>query len=195
MPRTRQAFQQMRDERHDNILNAASGIFSTRGLAETRVEDLAAAAGISQGLLYRYFKDKEGVFIALLDRSVEHIVQRTQAAAVLPGTPLSRLTALTDQFLIGMKEEPQYFSLFSQAMALSGRVHETLNKLLTMFNLLHELVEAGQKEGEIVKGDSDQLVLLYLSCIFGLAAGTGLQVRRLTDHFPPAESILKILRA
>jgi AcrR family transcriptional regulator len=43
-------------------------VFAAKGLASTKIEDLAEAAGVSQGLLYRYFTDKEDVFLHFLSR-------------------------------------------------------------------------------------------------------------------------------
>ena len=93
-----------------------------------------------------------------------------------------------------MSEDPEYFQLFSQAMALSGRAHETIRKLETPVTMLRELIIEGQAAGEIVKRDPEQLVLLYLSCLYGLAAGVGFYIRRLKEHFPDAESVLQILK-
>ena len=194
MPRTKAAFQQIRDERKDQILNIAANVFATKGLANTKIEDLTEAAGVSQGLLYRYFRDKEEVFIALLERAISGAIQRAQNSISLAGTPLEKLRRLTEQFLLGMSEEPIYYQIFSQAMALSGRAHETIRKLDTLVRILHELIVEGQSSGEVSKQDPDQLALIYLSCLFGLAAGIGLHSRHLNEHFPITETILRILK-
>jgi AcrR family transcriptional regulator len=194
MPRTKEAFKQIRDERKEQILNISAKVFATKGLASTKIEDLAEAAGVSQGLLYRYFTDKEDVFIALLERAVSGAIQRAQNSISQVGTPLEKLRRLTEQFLQGMSEEPIYYQIFSQAMALSGRTHETIRKLETLVNILHELITEGQSAGEIAKRDPDQLVLLYLSCLYGLAAGRGFYSPALNEHFPDAEAVLHILK-
>jgi AcrR family transcriptional regulator len=194
MPRTEEAFQHIRDERKEQILNVSAKVFATKGLAGTKIEDLAEAAGVSQGLLYRYFTDKDDVFVTLLDRAINGIIQRAQTCIKRSGTPLEKIRWLTQQFLQGMSGEPAYFQLFSQAMALSGRVHETIQKLETLVKILHELIIEGQSAGEVAKRDPDRLVLLYLSCLYGLAAGRGFYSRALNEHFPDAEAVLQILK-
>jgi AcrR family transcriptional regulator len=194
MPRTKEAFQQIRDDSRQHILDESANVFARKGLANTKVSDLAGAAGVSQGLLYRYFTDKDDVFIALLERAIDGVTSYAQTAIQQTGTPLEKIHWLTKQIIQGMSEEPVYFQLFAQAMALSGRVYETLGKLETAVKILHELITAGQTMGEIAKRDPDQLVLLYLSCIYGLAAGKGLNIRWLDEHFPPAEAVLQILK-
>ena len=64
----------------DKILAAAAGLFATHRFHEARMEDIAAAAAVGKGTLYRYFKDKEELYIALLDRAADGISQRIYAA-------------------------------------------------------------------------------------------------------------------
>ena len=194
MPRTKEACQQIRDESRQHILDKAAEVFANRGLANTKISDLAKAAGVSQGLLYKYFTDKDDMFIALLEQPVTGAIQWTQASIEYIGTPLEKLRRLTEQFLRGMSEKPVYFRLISQAMALSGRVYETLVKLETVVKILRGLIAEGQTIGEVAKRDPDQLVFLYLSCLFGLAAGKGLNINWIDEHFPAAEAVLQIIR-
>jgi AcrR family transcriptional regulator len=194
MPRTKEAFQQIRDESRQNILAKAAEVFAKRGLADTKISDLAEAAGVSQGLLYRYFTDKDDVFIALLERAINGVINIAHTSIKQTGTPLEKIHWITKQILKGMSEEPVYFQLFSQAMALSGRVFDTITKLDTAVKILHELITEGQNVGEIAKRDPDQMVILYLGCIYGLAAGKGLNIGWLDEHFPDAEAVLQILK-
>jgi AcrR family transcriptional regulator len=78
MPRTKEVFQQIRDLSKQKILEKAAEVFANRGLANTRVSDLSEAASISQGLLYRYFTDKDDVFVALLDRAINGVTDYAQ---------------------------------------------------------------------------------------------------------------------
>jgi len=59
--------------------------------------------------------------------------------------------------------------------------------------LLHDLITEGQFAGEIARRDPDQLVLLYLSCLYGLAAGRGFYSTALNEHFPDADAVLQSL--
>ena len=79
-------------------------------------------------------------------------------------------------------------------MALSGRVFETLAKLETVVKMLRDLITEGQKVGEIAKRNPDQLVFLYLSCLYGLAAGKSLNIDWIDEHFPAAEAVLQVLK-
>ena len=54
-------------------MQSAMENFSKKGFDRTRMEDIAAAAGIAKGTLYLYFKDKEGLFYAICDHNLEEL--------------------------------------------------------------------------------------------------------------------------
>jgi AcrR family transcriptional regulator len=60
------------DERPSELLEAALRIFAERGYATTRLEDIAAAIGVTKGTIYHYFDTKE----ELLHRAIEHHHER-----------------------------------------------------------------------------------------------------------------------
>jgi AcrR family transcriptional regulator len=194
MPRTKEAFQQIRDESRQHILDIAAHVFVKKGLANTKVSDLAETAGISQGLLYRYFADKDAVFITLLERAINGVTGYTQTAMRKTGSSLEKFRWLTEKILEGMAEEPVYFQLFAQAIALPGRVKKTLRKLEKAMEMLRDLIIEGQKIGEIARRDPDQMLLLYLSCLYGLAAGKSTDISWIDEHFPTSEAVLQVLK-
>lgn len=55
-------------ERRAVILDAAGPLFARDGYAGTRLDDVAAAAGVTKPILYRHFDSKKALYVALLDR-------------------------------------------------------------------------------------------------------------------------------
>ena len=194
MPRTQEAFQQIRDSSKQNILEKAAEVFVKKGLANTKVSDLTQAAGISQGLLYRYFTDKDDIFITLLERGINGLTDFSQTASKHAGTPIEKLRLLTDKILQGMTEKPVYLQLFAQAIALPGRVRVTLEKLVMAAQLIRQMIIEGQKTGEVIKRDPDQLLLLYLGSLYGMGAAKSFNTSWIDEHFPTSEAVLQILK-
>ncbi len=64
------------------ILTAAEELFATRGAADVTMEDIARAAGVGRGTLYRRYPDRAAIAVALLD---EH--ERRLQADLLSGPP------------------------------------------------------------------------------------------------------------
>src|ERR1700748_526826 len=65
-----QRWQRRKEERAPEILEAALACFSEKGFAATRMDDIAARAGITKGTIYLYFESKEAVFKALARQEV-----------------------------------------------------------------------------------------------------------------------------
>src|SRR5579872_7090105 len=71
--------------RRDAILAAALAEFCDKGFAATRVEDVAARAGVAKGTIYLNFADKRALFEALIRASVGVHVARLATARLGPG--------------------------------------------------------------------------------------------------------------
>jgi TetR/AcrR family transcriptional repressor of uid operon len=70
-------------DRPTQILDAAVACFAKRGFHQASMHDIAAEAGISVGLIYRYFENKEAVISAMADRhkkEIHEILERARQA-------------------------------------------------------------------------------------------------------------------
>src|SRR4051795_5238010 len=73
-------------DRRAQILEAAIICFAKRGFHQASMHDISAEAGISVGLIYRYFANKEAVIAAMADRhknEIAELLQRAQQAPTL----------------------------------------------------------------------------------------------------------------
>src|SRR3954451_25306695 len=73
-------------DRRCQILDAALVCFAKRGFHQTSMHDISAEAGISVGLIYRYFENKEAVIAAMADhhkREIQELLERARHAPTL----------------------------------------------------------------------------------------------------------------
>src|SRR5437868_809355 len=73
-------------DRRVQILDAALVCFAQRGFHQTSMHDISAEAGISVGLIYRYFANKEAVISAMADRhknEIQEVLERARQAPTL----------------------------------------------------------------------------------------------------------------
>lgn len=70
---------QMKNIKHDLILEKASEMFETHGFNELKVSDLAHEVGVSVGTIYAYFDSKEGLFSACIEAQIEAAYELLQA--------------------------------------------------------------------------------------------------------------------
>jgi AcrR family transcriptional regulator len=69
-PKTKQQYAEIRERSRQNIEEAALELFATRGYAHTTVSQIAAAAGISKGLLYNYYESKEALLYSIVEGAI-----------------------------------------------------------------------------------------------------------------------------
>jgi AcrR family transcriptional regulator len=69
-------WERRKERRPAELLEAALALFVERGYAGTRLDDIAASAGVSKGTLYLYFANKEELFKALVRQSVVPLLER-----------------------------------------------------------------------------------------------------------------------
>jgi AcrR family transcriptional regulator len=200
MPRTEAAYQQIRAERKKQILQAAASVFARKGLAQATITDIAAAAGISHGLLYSHFASKEDLFAAVLEQSLAEAQHVAQLALEQPGTPWERIRWLTAHLFPGgpLGRRPDFFFVVLHALTHEG-MPEHVRKLAAqpgdiIYTVLRQLVVAGQQAGQVVSGDPDHLVNVYLSCVQGLVLRS-VFYRKPRSTFPSMEALLRILQA
>ncbi|AWB32431.1 TetR/AcrR family transcriptional regulator [Orrella marina] len=124
------------EERIPQILQAAAQEFARRGFQQTRVQDIAAAAGLSKGGFYAHFSGKEAVFEALLRHNLSgSAINLQDAFSELPPMPqlIDELSALLTQ---GLADE-QTMLVFRILLADGWRVPEVVDSWLE--NSMHSV--------------------------------------------------------
>ena len=69
-PASRQPRRRRKEARPQELIQAALELFVSKGYAATRLEDVAARAGVSKGALYLYFDNKEALFEAVIREGI-----------------------------------------------------------------------------------------------------------------------------
>ena len=147
------------------ILEAATEEFSARGLGGARVDAIAERSGTNKRMLYHYYGNKEGLYLAVLERAYKHI--RTyelelHLADFEPMEALARLVTYTFDYFI---EHPEFLKLLSDEnlhkavhIRRSRRIPEMHSPLVGQ---LREILRRGAASG-IFRKDVDP-VQLYIS--------------------------------
>jgi AcrR family transcriptional regulator len=103
-PRTRFAV----DERRAQLVELGLGRFSRQSYDDVSIDEIAAAAGISKGLLYHYFPTKHAYYVAIITESSKRMLARTAPDRSLP--PLERAVNGLTQYLDYVDEHAQAFA-------------------------------------------------------------------------------------
>ena len=148
-----------------NILAAATEEFARYGLGGARVDRIAERAGANKRMLYYYFGDKEGLFLAALEERYAHIrnAERTLKLEHLePREAVRRLVDFTWRYFL---EHPEFLTLLNSENLHKGRhvrgsrrVRELHSPLV---QTLRTVLRRGEEEG-LFRGGVDP-VQLYIS--------------------------------
>lgn len=194
MPRTEAANRRIRDAQHARILEAARTVFARRGLSAT-MDEVAAAAGVSHGLAYRYFAGKDQLFRALAQEALTRVQDRPNVLEV-PGTPGERLRHVISRLLRTRREQPEMFLLLNHVLgdrATPGDLLELARRRGREFRrTLRQLIVEGQATGEVASDDPDQLVAAVTACLDGLGRTA---IAQPASRFPSDGIVMRLLAA
>ena len=149
------------------ILETSAKLFSQQGYKEVSIRDIAQACGMTNAALYYHFKNKEDLFLAMLQRDHERTIASLQAAADGPGDLRSDLVQLAARYSATMCEHRQSFQTLwrdmKQLEAVRGqRLFGEMRQ--QMLQPLVQRLGTAQAADEIARGD----VTLYAVLLHGM---------------------------
>jgi AcrR family transcriptional regulator len=107
-------------EQADKMLDAATRLFGGQRFHEVRMEDIAAEAGVGKGTIYRYFADKEELFLALLKRASDQFLAQCREAMNGQKATQAKLTAIVGSGLRFFDEQPHLGPLIQRVEVVHG---------------------------------------------------------------------------
>lgn len=116
------------ENRRQQILDAAQEVFAVKNFQATTIKDIARTAGISPGLIYWYFKDKNELFTSLLSERISSGLGEVATRAVADVPPEQFLQDF-GRFYIGLYERPQNLALFKMVVANTVSLPATVRQL------------------------------------------------------------------
>ncbi|NOR88079.1 MAG: TetR family transcriptional regulator [Bacteroidales bacterium] len=74
-PRTKEQFESIRANRKSHILEVSLEVFANKGYHQSAISQIAKEAGISKGLIYNYFENKEQLLMEVLEDGIRHLLK------------------------------------------------------------------------------------------------------------------------
>jgi AcrR family transcriptional regulator len=112
-----------RDERMEQTLGVAHGLFAERGYADVTMEEIAAAVGVTKPLLYNYFGNKERLYIACMERAGDSLTRTIGEAIADTGSPGDALASGVRAFFSFLDSDRAAWAvLFDETLPNSGEV-------------------------------------------------------------------------
>ncbi len=149
--------------RKHQILEAASNVFARLGLQKTRMDDIVSESGLSKGALYWYFKSKDDIIVAILERFLERELEVLSALPEAEGSAEDRLRKFSELIVADLRNL-KYFQTIAYefyAMALRKKSIRALFKvyLKKYLNIMVPIAEQGIRNGEFKEMDPSDIAV------------------------------------
>lgn len=158
------------------ILNSAMKVFTRRGFAAARMEEIAKEAGINRALLHYYFRDKETMFNLIFETQFKEffsgigsilntnkpLFEKIKEIVTHEIDVLSRHPDLPRFIITEVALQPERLIQYGQKMGINPR------QILEIFN---KQVEQEVSQGKIIQIEGRQLLMNIMSlCVYPFAA-------------------------
>jgi AcrR family transcriptional regulator len=137
----------------ERLTDAAARRFVSHGFRATTLDQIAADAGYTKGLVYFHFKSKTALLMALLDRVERHVVDpvvaRVRAAG--PSAVDQIVTFLHTQAALGIERSSEVLLLLIMSLEFGEREGEVTQRIAAIYQKLHDLLERTIRAGQRAK--------------------------------------------
>ncbi len=160
-------------DRKEQILGAATRVFSRLGFQKARMDDIVEASGLSKGALYWYFASKDDLIVSLLDRMFGGSVVQLEAAVNADGPVPAQLRQLVESILDEVIRSKSLLPITYEFYVVAMR-SKTVRKYISAYYVryrdrLSRLIERGQERGELREElDPEVSALGLLALVEGL---------------------------
>jgi len=150
-------------EQKDKILAAAAQLFGTQRFHQVRMDDIAEIAAVGKGTLYRYFQDKEELYLAVLARSSDQFIERIREAIEGVDGLRAQLEILAATLVAYFDEQPHLLDLIqrSEVESATGTDFPWYGARLELMRLGTDLFAQAKARGEHSIRTPDLAMLMF----------------------------------
>ena len=121
-------------KRGQQILDAAAQLFATHRYHEVRMDDIAEHAGVAKGTVYRYFHDKEDLYLALTRHGLIQLLDESRAIIEGAAEPDEKLRGFITHIVRFYEQYPYFLELIQRIeTSNSPESVNTLNEIRTQY--------------------------------------------------------------
>ena len=151
------------EERKSQILNAAEDVFTKKGFDEARMDDIAGETGLSKGSLYNYFKSKDDLILAILDRIFQREFKIFESLDLASVSATDAIWSFAETTSRDVKMMMRLLPITYEFMGLAFRNKLVQKAFKTYFNhymdILVPIIQHGIDSGEFRPADAKEVAL------------------------------------
>ena len=149
------------------IARTALTLFVEKGIDGATIRDIAAAAGIAEGTLYRHYSGKDALAWDLFSRNFTAFALELQRIQANQATLRAKLDAMVRQFCAFFDDDPVLFSYL--LLAQHGQLQKVTPDMPNPVEVLRQVLAAGMDRSEIPAGDPNVAAAMVLGIVLQVA--------------------------
>ena len=153
-------------EKYDRILEAAVAVFAQRGFHSARVADIAARAGVADGTVYLYFRNKEEILMAAINSAFDAFMKHARVELAKIESPVEKLRSLAFLHLHALGSNRDMAVVLQMELRQSVRFLEAFShhQMVEYLGLVRDCIREGQQQGLFRPEMNDKIAA---NCFFG----------------------------
>jgi len=158
------------EKRKNQILDAATLIFSEKGFSKANTDEIAKKANLGKGTLYRYFKNKKDIFFSVVDRGLSKLKERILKEVEKVKDPLKKIENAIKAYLSFFEENKNFVGmLIHEQSSFRKRIAKRyFEHYYGNIDRIKKTFKTGIEQGLIKKMDMDSVISVYASMLNGL---------------------------
>lgn len=157
-------FDNISPEKRRRIIETATKEFAKKGYHDASVSNIAAKSGISVGAIYKYFDNKQDLFLTIVAHSIERMENLLMGLAKADEDVIKKVEKILREIINASREDGVMIKLYNSMTSINDKklAEQFAKEMETMTSQIYiEAIREGQKSGEI-RSDIDPTVAGFL---------------------------------
>jgi len=129
------------------LMHSAARVFARRGLQQASIDEVAEDAGFTKGAFYANFKNKEELFLAMLDERFAKRIEEIEEVIAGEGSAAQKARRVGDQLAHTLRADREWERLFFEFSAYAVRDEDFRQELVTRYRTMRAALRADLERG------------------------------------------------
>jgi TetR/AcrR family fatty acid metabolism transcriptional regulator len=140
--------------KYETILRAAIKVFARSGFFNSKVADVAKEAGVADGTVYLYFKNKDDILVSIFNHVTQEALDQGRARLAEIDDPVEKLKRIVYTHLERFGRDRDLAIVFQVELRSSTKFMEQFSstKVTDYLDLIRSVIEEGQRKGVFREG-------------------------------------------
>ncbi|HXU08150.1 MAG TPA: TetR/AcrR family transcriptional regulator [Blastocatellia bacterium] len=180
--------------KYEAILRAAIKVFAGSGFFNSKVADVAREAGVADGTVYLYFKNKDDILVSIFNHYMDEALAAGKASLAEIDDPIEKLRSIVRAHLERLGRDRNLAVVFQVELRSSTKFMEQFSatKVTEYLELIRAVIEDGQREGVFRAGINTKVAAKVLFGALDEMATNWVLSRKRYNLISTAEPVLDV---